>query len=75
MMSRMMYGVLLRRLEQIGEPFKTFFEPSDLLSEFNAAGFHSVEDFGPEEINARYFADRTDGLKVAVAGRIAKACV
>ena len=27
-------------------------------------GFSEVEDLGPAEINARYFKDRTDGLRV-----------
>jgi len=75
MVPRMMYGVVLRRLERIGEPFKTFFEPAAALAELTAAGFHTVEDLGPDEINARYFANRGDGLKVAPSGRIARACV
>jgi methyltransferase (TIGR00027 family) len=75
MLPRMMYGVLLRRLERIGEPFKTFFEPSAALAELTAAGFHAIEDLGPEDINARYFANRGDKLKVAPSGRIARACV
>jgi methyltransferase (TIGR00027 family) len=75
MVPRMMYGVLLRRLERIGEPFKTFFEPSAALAELKAAGFQTVEDLGPDDINARYFANRRDGLKVAPSGRIVRACV
>jgi len=38
-------------------------------------GFRAVDDLGANEINARYFAGRSDGLQVGEAGRIAKAVV
>jgi O-methyltransferase involved in polyketide biosynthesis len=46
-----------------GEPFVTFFEPADLAEQVRKLGFAEVSDFGPDEANARYFADRTDGLR------------
>jgi methyltransferase (TIGR00027 family) len=45
-----------------GEPWLTFFEPTDLGSRVKELGFSQVEDLGPEDANAHYFADRTDGL-------------
>jgi methyltransferase (TIGR00027 family) len=47
-----------------GEPFVTFFEPADLVERVRKLGFAEVSHFGPEEANARYFADRTDGLRL-----------
>jgi methyltransferase (TIGR00027 family) len=45
-----------------GEPFVSFFEPTDLGSRVKELGFSQVEDLGPEDANARYFTGRTDGL-------------
>ena len=45
-----------------GEPWLTFFEPTDLGFRLKELGFSQVEDLGPEDANARYFAGRTDGL-------------
>jgi O-methyltransferase involved in polyketide biosynthesis len=75
LMARMMYGVVLRRLKDIGEPFKTFFEPAAVADELKAAGFREIEVLASRDINARYFADRTDELKVGPSGGIARACV
>ena len=55
---------LMRRVEAAGEPFRLFFEPAELARELHSLGFTSVEDLGTAEINARYFANRTDGLRV-----------
>jgi hypothetical protein len=30
-----------------------------------AMGFGEIEDLGPEDVNARYFRGRSDGLKVS----------
>jgi hypothetical protein len=37
--------------------------------------FGIIDDFGAKEINARYFADRSDRLRVGSAGRIVTAVV
>jgi len=38
-----------------------------------AEGRPSVEDFGPAEAHARYFTDRTDGLRLGRMARLMKA--
>jgi len=38
---------------------------STLAERLQRIGFHHLEDLGSDEINARYFKDRTDGLRVA----------
>ena len=47
-----------------GEPWLSCFEPADLKARIKDLGFTQVWDLGPEEANARYFAGRTDGLRV-----------
>ena len=49
--------------------FRTFFDPAEFERGLRGDGFHSVEDSGAEEINARYFRIR-DRLKMR--GRVAR---
>ena len=54
-----------------GEPFRGFFGPTELEAALTQIGYRHIEDLNSDAINARYFADRTDNLKVAGAmGRI-----
>jgi methyltransferase (TIGR00027 family) len=62
--GRMALDALSRRVEAAGEPFVTFFDPRALAERMKQIGFRSVEDLGADEINARYFKDRGDGLRV-----------
>ncbi|HTR49039.1 MAG TPA: class I SAM-dependent methyltransferase [Verrucomicrobiae bacterium] len=62
--GRLVYDALSRRVAKAGEPFRTFFEPQELQAEVARIGFHGIENLGPGEINARYFKDRADGLRV-----------
>ena len=47
-----------------GEPWLSFFEPQELQSRLRESGFTRVEHLSPNEANARYFAGRSDGLRV-----------
>jgi methyltransferase (TIGR00027 family) len=62
--QRSRFDDLARRVASAGEPWQAFFDPGSLTRDLRAMGFGSVEDNGPEEINARYFKDRKDGLRV-----------
>ena len=62
-----------RRATMGGEPWLTYFEPLALAVELRALGFIRVEDLGPDEIHARYFKQRTDGLRLTGLARLAKA--
>jgi len=62
--------VLMDRLEAIGEPWRTFYEPANLAVELGRCGFRHVKDWASDELNATYFSGRTDGLKVGALGRI-----
>jgi len=63
--GRLALDAMSRRVAKAGEPFRTFFDPASLASELKALGFRSVEDLGKDEINARYFKDRADRLRVS----------
>jgi methyltransferase (TIGR00027 family) len=69
------YQQLRQRVAALGEPFLTFLDPAEAAALLRGAGFTTITDLGSEDINARYFADRTDGLRVSLAGRIVHAIV
>jgi methyltransferase (TIGR00027 family) len=64
---------MAKRVAQAGEPWKTFFMPEEMSALLRRLGFASHVDWGADEINARYFAGRDDGLRVGRGGRIVKA--
>jgi methyltransferase (TIGR00027 family) len=67
--ERLAHDSLASRVEKSGEPFQLFFTPAEIAAEFSH--FHSLEDIGAPEINARYFSGRTDQLAVRrAAGRL-----
>jgi methyltransferase (TIGR00027 family) len=69
LLEQLAHDSLASRVEKAGEPFRLFFTPADIAAEFSR--FHSLEDLGAQEINARYFSERTDQLAVrGTAGRL-----
>jgi methyltransferase (TIGR00027 family) len=62
--QRSHFDALERRVASAGEPWRAFFDPGLLSRDLRGMGFKHVEDQGPEEINARYFQNRKDGLRV-----------
>lgn len=46
-----------------GEPWISFFEPSELISRLRELGFTEVTHFSPDDSNRVYFAGRSDGLR------------
>jgi methyltransferase (TIGR00027 family) len=64
LLGRMALDAISRRVASAGEPFRTFFEPKALAERLKELGFQACEDLGADEINARYFSNRTDGLRV-----------
>jgi len=55
---------LASRLADPDEPLQLFVDPRALDKLLRSAGFHDVEDLGPEEIDRRYFSVRADGLRM-----------
>jgi methyltransferase (TIGR00027 family) len=56
-----------------GEPWVSSFEPAAFQHELRALGFSTVDDCGPAELNARYFAKRKDGFRTGGGFRIMRA--
>jgi methyltransferase (TIGR00027 family) len=60
--EQMAHDSLASRVEKAGEPFQLFFTPAEMAIELSR--FHSIEDFGAVEMNARYFSGREDQLAI-----------
>ena len=65
---RLVFETLAARVAAAGEPFKLFFTPEELERELRAAGFTRIEQVDSDGLNARYFEDRADGLKLSPPG-------
>ena len=62
--QRAVFDAFSARVAAAGEPLRTTFEPDELAQHLRALGFGAIEDASPEVLNARYLADRDDGLRV-----------
>lgn len=62
--QRSRFDELALRVASVGEPWQTFFDPAELAVDLRAMGFGYIKDNGPDEINAKYCANRKDGLRV-----------
>jgi methyltransferase (TIGR00027 family) len=72
--QKLVLDFLSRRVAAAGEPFRTFFAPAALAAELRGMGFSRIEDLGTAEMNARYFQDRADRLRMGGAvGRLMSA--
>ena len=58
-----------RAAAAVGEPMLTFLDPAVIRADLERAGFTAVEDLDVDGMNERYFADRSDGLRLAPSGR------
>jgi methyltransferase (TIGR00027 family) len=52
-----------QRAREAGTPFLSFFAPEEIMALAREAGFSAVEHVSAAVLNARYFADRSDGLR------------
>jgi methyltransferase (TIGR00027 family) len=72
--ERVARGMLAQRVALSGEPFRSWFPVGELARGLEARGFHDVYELGADEVNQRYFAGRTDRLKVVSrVGRLVRA--
>jgi methyltransferase (TIGR00027 family) len=60
--EQLAYDSLAARVQLAGEAFQLFFTPANVAGQLSA--FYDLEDLGAPEINERYFANRTDQLRV-----------
>ena len=73
--QRALFEAMAERVAASGEPFRSFFEPEELLREVEALGFSRVEDLSASVLNARYFQGRADGLALRGRGHLLHARV
>jgi methyltransferase (TIGR00027 family) len=59
---------LSERVAAAGEPFRLLFTPDELENELRYAGFLRVDQVDSKRLNALYFKDRADGLKLPEPG-------
>lgn len=64
------FQVRAARVAAAGEPWLSTFEPEPLARELRTLGFTVVEDLGAAELNARFFSQRTDQLRVDSRARL-----
>lgn len=62
--EQMAMDALASRVARAGEPFRLFLDSRALRRLLSTTGFGEIEDLGRAELNARYFANRADGLEV-----------
>jgi O-methyltransferase involved in polyketide biosynthesis len=68
LLERVAFDALSRGVARAGEPFRLFFAPEELDEFLKGLGFRRAEQLGKDEINARYFANRRDGLRIGGSG-------
>lgn len=73
LLTRLAFDRLAARVAAAGEPWKSFFTPDEMRELLQRCGFTDIEDLDGDAINARWFANRADGLRVGGAGRLAAA--
>ena len=73
--ARGVVDAMAARVAAAGEPWTLFFEPLALAHALNRLGFEHIDDLDGDAINARYFAQRADGLRVGSVGHLLHARV
>ena len=73
--ERLVFDEFAKRVAAAGEPWVSSFEPDRLCQDLAAAGFTRIEDLDPDTLNARYFVERTDGMRVGSLAHIISATV
>lgn len=66
---------MAERVAAFGEPFRSFFTSAEMIALARRCGMRNIEDFDAQTLNARYFANRNDGLKLLGRGHLLKATV
>jgi methyltransferase (TIGR00027 family) len=64
-LQRLAVRRLAARVASVGEPFRSHFAPAELVDFLHGLGFSAARDVDAEELNARYFHGRRDGLRLA----------
>jgi hypothetical protein len=70
LLQRIVFDRLAARVAAAGEPWRTTFAPDALAARLRGLGFAGIEDASADDLNARYFAGRRDGLRVGSLARM-----
>jgi methyltransferase (TIGR00027 family) len=62
--ERPMHQILHERARASGTPFVSFYSPDDIMALSRVAGFDTARYVSNDDLNARYFDGRPDGLEV-----------
>ena len=68
--ERVINEVMEQRIAALGERWLSTFDPTHLQRQLLEQGFSTAESATPEDLNARYFARRKDGLRTGGGVRI-----
>jgi len=68
--ERVIDEAIQQQIAAVGEPWLSTFAPAQLESQLLELGFSSAQSATPDDLNARYFARRKDGLRTGGAVRI-----
>ena len=69
--EKLVFWLMARRVAAVGEPWRATFKPGELVRAMTELGYADVRELRARDINERYFANRTDRLKVGtLAGMI-----
>ncbi len=74
-MERVGLELVRARVAAQGEPWKTYFEPSQLANTLTSLGFAQANTVSPDVLNDRYLSDRQDGLRLGGVARLMHASV
>ena len=66
--ERLNVELLAARVAKLGEPFRLFLHPDELVVTLRSLGFSWVEDLAAPAVNSRYFQNRSDELHVGEPG-------
>ena len=62
--ERAAFDAIAERVAMAGEPFQLFFSPQEMELELRGQSFKEIEELDTADINARFFAGRSDGLRL-----------
>lgn len=62
--ERVISAYLAQQMANMGEPWKSAFDPVQLQTELSQMGFAATTDLNAAELNQRYLSRRKDGLQV-----------
>lgn len=69
-LERPAHLLMAESVARIGEPWISRFDTQAFVTELRELGFSRAQSLGTTELNARYFADRSDGFRIVGSSQI-----